>query len=338
MKPSATLLACVAILACARAAAPPALGAAEDRGVVDLHVDLPYALHARRTPLDEAQASPRRLAAGGVRTIVTPLFVQGAWAMPPAAVRVAYQETYADLRRATERLHAGVLLSFEGADGFADDPAALDAWMARGACLVGLVHDRANALGGASQDPDPAGRARGLSEAGRALAARVVARGALLDVAHASDATFDDLATIARAAGAPLVDSHTGARALRDTPRNLDDARLRAIAQTGGVVGISLHGGHVGAVPGEPPTIADVAAHVVHAVEIAGASHVVLGSDLDGGSDPPAAADGEAVWPLLERELSSRGVPATSVEAIFGGNARRVLAWARAHGCTPGAR
>ena len=83
----ATLLACTAVLACARAAAPPrapARSAAEDRGVVDLHVDLPYALHARHTPLDEAQASPRRLAAGGVRTLVAPLFVQGAWAMPRA--------------------------------------------------------------------------------------------------------------------------------------------------------------------------------------------------------------------------------------------------------------
>jgi len=272
--------------------------------------------------------------------MVTPLFVEGAWAMSPAAAREAYDATYTDLASVIGRLPAKVALSFEGADGFADEPAALDGWMARGACLVGLVHDHANALGGASQDPDPNGRARGLSEAGKALAARVVAHGGLLDVAHASDATFDDLAAIARAAHAPLVDSHTGVRALRDTMRNLDDARLRVVAETDGVVGISLHGGHVGRTPGESPKLSDVAAHVAHAATVAGPSHVAVGSDLDGGIDPPpeASADGEAIWPLLRKELIARGLSPANVDAIFGANAQRVLAWATAHGCTPGAR
>ena len=303
-------------------------------------MDLPYALHARHTVLDAVQASPRRLTAGGVRLIVAPLFVEGAWAMSPAAARSAYEATYVDLVSVIGRLPTRVALSFEGADGFADDPAALDAWMARGACLVGLVHDHANALGGSSQDPDPNGRARGLSDAGKSLAARVVAHGGLLDVAHASDATFDDLAAIARAAHGPLVDSHTGVRALRDTMRNLDDARLRVVAETDGVVGISLHGGHVGHTPGESPTLSDVAAHVAHAVSVAGPSHVAVGSDLDGGIDSPsdARADGEAVWPLLRKELLGRGLSPANIDAIFGANAARVLGWPHAHGCTPGAR
>ena len=56
----------------------------------------------------------------------------------------------------------------------------------------------------------------------------------ILDVAHASDETFDDLASLAEARGRPIVDSHTGARALVDIERNLDDARMARIARSGG--------------------------------------------------------------------------------------------------------
>lgn len=324
-------------LACLVACAAPRAPAADPPAVVDLHVDLPYALHRGRA-LDEAQASPARLARGGVRVLVTPLFVANAYAMRPADVRLAYEATYDDARPAFARLGAQAWLAFEGADGFADAPEAIDAWMARGACLVGLVHDHANALGGASQDPSRDARARGLSEAGKKLAARVVAHGGLLDVAHASDATFDDLAAIARAAGAPLVDSHTGLRALRAAMRNLDDDQLRAIAASGGVAGISMHGGHVGKTPGESPTLDDVAAAIARAIAIAGPGAVGIGSDFDGNIDPPKEADGEAVWPRLREKLAARGLEAATIDAVFGGNALRVFSWARAHGCTPGAR
>ena len=321
------------LVACAAPRAP----AADPTGVVDLHVDLPYALHRGRA-LGDAQASPARLARGGVRVVVTPLFVPNAYAMRPLDVRLAYQAMYDDARPAFARLGAQAWLAFEGADGFADAPEAIDAWMARGACLVGLVHDRGNALGGASQDPSHDARARGLSEAGKKLASRVVARGGLLDVAHASDATFDDLAAIARAAGAPLVDSHTGLRALRDTMRNLDDARLRALAASGGVAGMSMHGGHVGKTPGESPTLDDVAAAIERAIAIAGPGAVAIGSDFDGNIDPPKEADGEAAFPLLREKLAARGLDAAAIDAVFAGNALRVFSWSRAHGCTPGAR
>jgi len=303
------------------------------RSIVDLHVDLPYALDTHH----ELHASARQLQAGGVGAIVTPLFVLGAYAMSPRDVRDAYATRYAELVSGAPH-GVETWLSFEGADGFVDDAPALDAWMSRGACLVGLVHDHANALGGASQDPSPAARARGLSEIGKRIAAQVLAHGALLDAAHASDATFDDLAAIARTAGAPLVDSHTGMRALRAIMRNIDDAHMRMLAATGGIVGISVHGGHVGHVPGEPPTLSDVADHLMHAVEVAGIDHVALGSDFDGGITPPRDADGESMWPRLRVELEHRGLGDHAIDAIFGGNARRVFGYARAHGCTPGAR
>jgi len=323
-------------IACAR---PAAVAPAPARAtLVDLHVDVPFELRFRHLKLDALQASPARLARGGVAVILAPLYVPHAYEIGPARAREAYASSYETFRGTAGALGVEAWLSFEGADGFADDPSAIDPWIARGACLVALVHSHSNALGGASQDPSRAARARGLTDAGKRLAEHVLARGALLDVAHASDATFDDLLEIARAHGAPVVDSHTGLRAIRNIMRNIDDARLRALAATGGVAGISVHSGHIGTHPGEPATLGDVADAIEHAVAVAGIDHVAIGSDFDGMIDPPRGTDGESMWPALRALLASRGMSQRDIDAIWGDNARRVFEWPRAHGCTPGAR
>ncbi len=306
---------------------------------MDLHVDLPHAIHTQHRPLDAIEASPARLARGHVRAILAPLFTVNAYAMTPAEARAAYEQKLAASRAAFAAIApTEAWLSFEGADGFADDPSGIDAWMERGACLVGLVHDHGNALGGASQDPSAEQRARGLTDAGKALARHVVSRGGLLDLAHASDRTMDDLAAIARASSAPVVDSHTGVRALHPTMRNIDDAHLRAVAASNGIVGISMHGGHIGKTPGQPPTLDDYVDVVMHAIEVAGIDHVAIGSDFDGNIDPPKGADGESVWPRVRAMLAARGVRDEDVAKIFSGNALRVFGWAKDHGCVVGAR
>ena len=320
----------LALLVSACPRAPSSVAPAPVLEVVDLHADLGAAIHGGRATFADAgfELSADRLRRGGVRTLVVPLFVEEASAREPEAVRLDYAalrvEVEADLARAGHPVN--VVYAFEGADGFADRPEALDAFAVQGACLLGVVHRRSNALAGASQEPDHLARARGLSDLGRAVAERALADGMLLDVAHASDATFDDLAAVAAAHGSPLVDSHTGMRALVAIDRNLDDARVRRVAASGGVVAIDAHGGHVGSVPGEPPTVDDVVAHVLHALQIAGADHVALGSDFGGGIVAPAAADGAAWWPDLAARLRRRGVDERTLTALFSGNARRVLA------------
>lgn len=324
------LLLALVLAACAPAAeharAMPREGTPE---VVDMHADLGAAIHEGHATFADPffALSSDRLRRGGVRALVVPLFVAGAAERVPSEVRREYDAVRAEIEAELVRADRPVAIqfAFEGADGFADRPDALDAYAAKGACLLGLVHRRSNALGGASQEPDHARRARGLSDAGRAVAERALADGMILDVAHASDATFDELAAIAEAHRSPLVDSHTGMRALYAIDRNLDDARARRIAASGGVVAIDVHGGHVGSVPGEAPTVEDVVAHLLHAISVAGAEHVALGSDFGGGIVAPAESDGEAWWPLLAARLRLRGVDEASLAAIFSGNARRVL-------------
>lgn len=319
-------------------------------GVFDLHVDLGWAAHTKGARLDDParEASMDRLVRGEVGTLVVPLYVSRAFAMTPAEARRAYQKTFDDAQAMFTRdanLRTTPLLappepgkirlrvSFEGADGFADDVAAAEDWVARGACLFGLVHSRTNALGGASQDPSRDERRRGLTAVGKNLAERIVAKGALLDVAHASDATADDLLAIAEARHAPVVDSHTGARALVPIDRNLDDARIARVARTGGIVSLSLHSGHVSSRRGERATLDDVTAHLEHLLKIAGEDHVAIGSDLEGDILMPTGVDGAAFWPELDRRLASRGLSRPTRAKVFRKNAERVFGWAEAHGC-----
>lgn len=296
--------------------------------VVDLHVDLGYATHARKQSLDDPsfEVSRARLAAGASGELVVPLFVEDAFAMKPQSAREAYAATFASLARSGVPIP--IRLSFEGADGFADDVRSADDWIARGAVLFGLVHSRSNGLGGASQDPDPVARKRGLTEKGKALATHLVEKGALLDLAHASDTTQDDLVAIASRANAPLVDSHTGMRALRAIDRNLDDAHAKMVAASNGVIGISLHSGHVAS--GDRATLDDYILHLEHAIEVAGEDHVAIGSDLAGAITEPIGADGAATWPTLAERLRARGWSDARLHAVFHENAERVFRWSDA--------
>jgi membrane dipeptidase len=228
------------------------------------------------------------------------------------------------------------VLSFEGADGFADKPDDLTAWVRRGVCFVGLVHTRTNALAGSSTDPDPAQRRVGLTAAGRKVLEVAYRSGAVADGAHASDTAVDEIVALAKLLGAPVVITHTGMRALRATERNADDAHVALVAGTGGVVGIDIHSGHIARRKGATATLDEVVDHIEHAARVGGKDHVAIGSDLDGGIVQPSDADGAASWPLLARKLAARGWSAPEVEALFRGNASRVLGWARARGCGAG--
>ena len=221
----ACTLATIAVLAMppesrAVADAPPATAATPR--VVDLHVDLPFALYTHVHTIDDASAETSfdRLRRGRSGVLVLPLFIRAASTKTPLQVREAYNATYQGLMAALSTPAAqqeisppgvpeaegkvATLLSFEGADGFADDPNEIIPWIKRGACIVGLVHVRTNALAGSSGDPKRDKRAVGITDKGRALIQVVYSNGALIDVAHASDAMIDELVPIANAFNAPI--------------------------------------------------------------------------------------------------------------------------------------
>jgi membrane dipeptidase len=313
----------------------------------DLHVDLGWQIHAKKASLSDAsrQASIQALRAAQVGTLVVSMFVEKAAERPAAEVAKEYDATLRDVQAAFASEGARDLLgapfakpesgkiririSFEGADGFADSPELARAWLKRGACLWGLVHNKNNALGGASQDPR--GESQGLTDRGAALAHSLVAGGGVLDLAHASDRTSEDLVSIARTANAPIVATHTGMRALHNIRRNLPDDLIRKVAASGGIVGVSFYVGHLTAK--REATLDDVILHVEHLRAIGGTKVLALGSDYEGGITPPKDAQQISSLPKLAAKLRSRGFSEPELEAFFHGNADRVFAWAESHGC-----
>jgi membrane dipeptidase len=126
------------------------------------------------------------------------------------------------------------LLGVEGGHAIENSLERLEALFRRGVRYLTLVWNNGNDWAGSSLD---ARRHGGLSAFGREVVARMNALGMLVDVSHASDNTFWDVVT---ASTRPIIASHSCCRALAAHPRNLTDDQLRAVARTGGVVGINF--------------------------------------------------------------------------------------------------
>ena len=136
----------------------------------------------------------------------------------------------------------------------------------------------------------------------------------LVDVAHASAATIDDVMAMA---ARPVVASHTGVRAVADSDRNLSDEHLRGIAVTGGMVGIGFWPTASGG-----DDAASIARSIAHAVAVVGADHVGLGSDFDGAVPTPFDASGMS---MLTAALLAEGLEEAAIGAVMGGTAIRLL-------------
>ena len=179
--------------------------------------------------------------------------------------------SWADIERVRNAGKVGVLLAFEGAEPLGYDLAALRLFYAVGLRMMSLTWSRRNAFGDGAWENESRG---GLTRLGRQAVAEMNRLGIVVDVSHASDRTAWDLLEVATG---PVIASHSNARALREHPRNLPDDLLRAIAQTGGVIGVT-------AVPGvhldQPGTLAAWVDHLEHVVEVAGIDHVGIGADF----------------------------------------------------------
>jgi len=211
-------------------------------------------------------------------------------------------------------------LSLEGAGDLGLSPATLAHWAARGLRLVGLVHAEANALGTSSGESSPG---PGLTSEGEVFAREAFRLGLAVDVSHASDELTDAVLTLAEEGGGRVVASHSNARALARHPRNLTDAQLRRLGALGGVVGVNFHQPYLRR--GGVATLQDVVDQVLYIRRLAGVGAVALGSDYEGGIRPAQGLASAADYPALARALRRAGLSRAEVNAVFSGNALRVL-------------
>lgn len=302
--------------------------------VVDLHVDTPWKVHFKGRPLSlpKGHATPALLERGHYAAIVYPIYIPDYINdnNPTIGDADAIYDTIDKLIAAHELLHAATdgpapadkvaaFVAIEGAGAFAADITQIDRFVKRGVRFVGPVHARDNKLASAATGK----RDRGLSDLGKDFCRRVYAAGGLVDVSHMSDKSFADLAVIASEVKAPIVATHSNARAKAKHKRNLTDEQLATIAQSGGIAGLNLHRTFVRR---GKSRMKDVVTQVMYMVKVAGIDHVAIGSDYDGGRPVGALKDAGKMQELAQALLDA-GLEDAGVRKIFGGNALRVLAW-----------
>jgi microsomal dipeptidase-like Zn-dependent dipeptidase len=225
-----------------------------------------------------------------------------------------------------------LMLGVEGADAVGQDVDRIDAWHERGVRVIVLVHLRDNLLGTTClpwqryAGPLPAARraSPGLSALGLRVVERMIQLGILVDVAHADRAT---LLAVVEAATAPVVSSHAGARALQDFPRYLADDELRAIASTGGVVGLWPYRFRRAGVR----DTTELVAHARHIADTVGPEHLAVGTDMNGVPGVMAGFGDESDLPKVTSALFDSGFGDREVEGILGANALRVLRQVEQH-------
>ena len=222
------------------------------------------------------------------------------------------------------------ILHIEGAEAIDPGLEALELWYAAGLRSLGPVWSRPTVFGHgvpitgrSSPNSGP-----GLTDAGKALVRRCGELGIMVDLAHLNEAGFWDVAAVD---AGPLVSSHTAAHALCPTARNLTDAQVDAVGQSGGLIGI-VYGTRFlrPDFANDPDTPLElIARHAAYVAERIGAEHVALGSDFDGTTIPDAVGDVTGV-PRVLQALRDVGFSEAEVVAIAWDNWRRVLdAWWR---------
>ena len=212
-------------------------------------------------------------------------------------------------REAGDNVIAALYL-IEGAHPLEGELSKLDALYDRGLRIVGLTHFFDNEIGGSLHGTS----GEGLSEFGRAVIGRADEKGMIIDIAHASPQMVRDVLALTER---PVILSHGGMKSHCDTPRNLEDGLLRAVADAGGLLGIGYWGDAVCDVTPE-----GVAAAIRYAIDTLGVEHVALGSDYDGAI---AVAFHTGELAVLTDAMLSAGFSEEEIRLVMGENVKRFL-------------
>lgn len=356
--------------------------------LIDGHNDLPWEMRERfgydldrldiSSPQPQLQTDIPRLRAGGVGgqfwSVFVPSSLQGSAAVTATLEQIdfvhamisRYPGTFslarcaAEIDEATAAGKIAALLGAEGGHSIDCSLGTLRMLHALGVRYLTLTHN-GNVPWADSATDEP--RTGGLSRFGEEVVHEMNRLGMLIDLSHVAPATMRDAL---RATEAPVIFSHSSARALCDVPRNVPDEALEKLPANGGICMVTFvpqfispqradwtlrakeHVERCGVDPDDRTasmtvieewaaqhprpavTVAEVADHMDHVREVAGADHVGIGSDYDGVVSQPAGLEDVSCFPALVAELFRRGWPQADVAALTRGNILRVIADAEA--------
>ena len=365
--------------------------------LIDGHNDLPWALRERArqdggtvsqvvfdldAPAGGLHTDLPRLAAGGVGAQFWSVYVPASLT-PDGAVAAVLEQidvarrmiacypgsfglalTADDVEHVFASGRVASLLGAEGGHAIAGSFGVLRMLYALGVRYLTLTHNANVGWADSATDEPQAG---GLTAFGRDVVREMQRIGMLVDLSHVSPDTMRGVLDVA---AAPVIFSHSSARALCDSPRNVPDDVLARLAGNGGVAMVTFVPGFVSqecaswtaglkaeaarrgldprnldqlfsikaeweqSHPRPGSTLPQVADHVEHVREVAGVEHVGLGGDFDGTDEVTAGLEDVSTYPALFAELLRRGWTEPDCRALAGGNILRVMRAAESHAVT----
>ena len=239
---------------------------------------------------------------------------------------VEFVRDFSEYRAARARGAQAAFVGVQGANALDPDPARLGDFASE-LVKICLLHLTRNQLGATSTWSGFATRDAGLGARGHEFIAAMNEQRVLVDLAHIHPRAFWEAVRAAHP-GIPLLVSHTGVSGVHAHWRNLDDAQLRAVAASGGTVGIMYHSAYLGD-PLFAGRLASVARHIQHALGVIGPEHVSLGSDWDGLICTPRDMPTCLELPRLVQALLGLGISEEAIEKVLGLNFLRILGQVR---------
>ena len=232
------------------------------------------------------------------------------------ADRVAIARTPNDLRQLKLQGKHGIMLGIENGYAIGKDIKNVEAFRKRGVVYMTLCHNGDNDICDSAKGNGEHG---GVSHFGADVIREMNRVGMMVDLSHGGEKSFYDALEISQA---PIVCSHSSARALCDHPRNLTDDQMRALAKKGGVAQVTFYHGFLKK-EGEA-SIIDAVAHLNHMVKVMGVEHVGIGTDFDGDGGVTGIASACELINFTRRLLRERYTE-EEIQMIWGGNFMRVM-------------
>ena len=224
--------------------------------------------------------------------------------------------SFHDIREGLAQKKVCALLSIEGGEALGGQTENLSKLYDKGIRCVTLTWNYANELGDGAKES----RHGGLTPFGCEIVKLMQEKGMIVDVSHADEKTFWDCINMSVK---PIIASHSNARAVHDNPRNLKNDPLKAIANTGGVIGVNFYTEFLDK-PGRMDAEALIR-HIEHICEVTGCDAVGLGADFDGMESLPEDVKGVENLDIIFNKLASMNYSETAIRKIAGGNYLRIL-------------
>ena len=227
-----------------------------------------------------------------------------------------------DVRRIHAKGKKVAMIGVENAYPMGLDTSNVRKYWERGARYVSLSHNGHSQFSDSNTGEfDNTALHNGLSDIGKEVVGLLNYYGLMIDISHPSKEAIRQMIELSKA---PVIASHSSARALRDHPRNLDDEQLNWVKENGGVIQTTALGAFLTDRKDPPPNMDDFMDHIDYMVDKIGVEHVGISSDFDGGGGIVGWKDASETMNVTAA-LRERGYSESEIEKLWGGNLLRVL-------------